>query len=114
MEIGLRSAVGFKEGMMVSDLRQNTSINFINTLRENNLIEINHRGQIKLTDKGKIASKMGVDNYLRLEKVEREFLNDELESMKLENRGLLMIFGGMLISLVLIIGFWALQLETII
>ena len=113
MEIGLRSMVNFEEGMMVSELRHNTSINFINTLRENNLIEINHRGKIKLTDKGKIASKMGIDNYLRLERVEKEFLNEEIESMKLENRGLLMIFGGMLISLVLIIGFWALQLESI-
>lgn len=112
MEIGLRSVINFEEGMMVSDLRQNTSINFINTLRENSLIDITPRGQIKLTEKGKIASKMGIDKYLRLEKVEKEFLNEELENMKLENRGLLMIFGGMLISLVLIIGFWALQLEA--
>lgn len=113
MEIGLRSVIDFQEGMMVSDLRQSTSINFINTLRENKLIEINHRGQIKLTDKGKIASKMGIDKYLRLKNVEKEFLNEEIENMKLENRGLLMIFGGMLISLVLIIGFWALQLEAL-
>lgn len=114
MDLGLRSVISFEEGMRVSDLRQNTSINFINTLRENNLIDITSRGQIKLTEKGKIASKMGVDKYLRLEKVEKEFLNDEIESMKLENRGLLMIFGGMIISLVLIIGFWALQLESVL
>lgn len=111
MESSIKAVANFQEGMMVSELRQNTSVNFINTLRENDLIEITKRGEIRLTPKGKIASRLGVDNYLKMEKVEKEFFNEEINSIKVENRGLLMIFGGMFISLILIIGFWALQLK---
>ncbi|MCH4821867.1 hypothetical protein ML462_01665 [Gramella lutea] len=101
----------FREGMMVSELRQNTSINFINTLRQNELITINRRGEIRLTPKGKIASKLGVKNYLRLENIERQMLEEEIQNIKVENRGLFMVFGGMFISLILIIGFWVLELK---
>lgn len=106
-----RIAAGFREGMMVSELRQNTSINFINTLRENELITINRRGELRLTPKGRIASRLGVKNYLRLEQTEKRFFDEEIQSIKVENRGLLMIFGGMFISLILIIGFWVLELK---
>ncbi|GAA4314693.1 hypothetical protein GCM10023115_28040 [Pontixanthobacter gangjinensis] len=111
METQPNNAVEFREGMMVSELRQNTSISFINTLREKELIVLNHRGEVRLTQKGKIASKLGVKNYLRLEETERQFFDDEIQNMKIENRGLVMIFGGMFISLILIIGFWALELK---
>lgn len=110
METQMKSAE-FREGMMVSELRQNTSINFINTLRQNELITINRRGEIRLTPKGKIASKLGVKNYLRLENVERQVLEEEIQNIKVENRGLFMVFGGMFISLILIIGFWVLELK---
>jgi len=113
METVVRKQAGFKEGMMVSDLREMTSIGFINTLRENELIEIARTGKIRLTPKGKIASKLGVDNYLKMEKIEKEFFNEEIHNMKVENRGLLMIFGGMFISLLLIIGFWVIELNTL-
>ena len=103
----------FREGMMVSELRQNTSINFINTLREYDLIKINRRGEIKLTPKGKVASKLGVNNYLKMEQAERQVLDEEFQSLKVESRGLFMIFGGMFISLILIIGFWVLELKAI-
>ena len=53
METQARQAAGFHEGMMVSELRQNTSVNFINTLRENELITITRKGEIRLTPKGK-------------------------------------------------------------
>ncbi len=111
METAVRNVVDFNDGMMVSELRQNTSINFINTLRENELIKINRKGQIHLTPKGKIASKLGVANYLKMEKVEMQFIEKELYSSRIEQRGLVMIFGGMFISLVLIIGFWVLELK---
>lgn len=111
METLAKNATGFHEGMMVSELRQNTSINFINTLRENELITITRKGEIRLTPKGKIASRLGVNNYLKLELAERQFLDDEIQSIKIENRGLTMIFGGMFISLILIIGFWVLELK---
>ena len=113
METQARQAAGFHEGMMVSELRQNTSVNFINTLRETELITITRKGEIRLTPKGKVASKLGVDNYLKLERTEKQFLDDEIQSIKFENRGLLMIFGGMFISLILIIGFWVLELKSI-
>lgn len=106
----LNSSVNFREGMKVSELRQNTSINFINSLRENDLIKINMKGQIVLTSRGKIASQLGVENYLKMEKVEKEFLDEVVHDMKIESRGLVMIFGGMLISLLLIIGFWVIEL----
>lgn len=112
METLVKKQAGFKEGMMVSELREITSIKFINTLRENELIDISRTGKIHLTAKGKIASKLGVDNYLKMEKIEKEFFNEEINNMKVENRGLLMIFGGMFISLLLIIGFWAIQLKA--
>ena len=113
METLVRKQAAFKEGMMVSDLREMTSIGFINTLRENELIDIAETGKIRLTSKGKIASKFGVDNYLKMEQVEKEFFNDEILNMKVENRGLLMIFGGMFISLLLIIGFWVIELKIL-
>lgn len=113
MDTQAHNAAGFHEGMMVSDLRQNTSINFINTLRENELITISRRGEIRLTPKGKIASKLGVKNYLRLEHTEKQLFEEEIQSIKVESRGLLMIFGGMFISLLLIIGFWVIELKAI-
>lgn len=111
METLARATAQFSEGMMVSDLREMTSIGFINTLRENELIRITKAGQIRLTEKGKIASKLGVKNYLRLEKAEKQYLEEELQSVRVENRGLFMIFGGMFLSLIFIIGFWMLQLK---
>ena len=111
METQPSNAVEFREGMMVSELRQNTSIGFINTLRENELIVLNRRGEVRLTEKGKIASKLGVKNYLQMEEAERKFLDEEIQNIKIENRGLVMIFGGMFISLILIIGFWAMELQ---
>lgn len=111
METLERATAQFSEGMMVSDLREMTSIGFINTLRENELIRITNAGQIRLTEKGRIASKLGVKNYLRLETAEKQFLEEELQNVRVENRGLFMIFGGMFVSLVLIIGFWILQLK---
>ncbi len=111
METLARATAQFSEGMMVSDLREMTSIGFINTLRENELIRITNAGQIRLTDKGKIASRLGVKNYLSLEKREKQYLEEELQNVRNENRGLFMIFGGMLISLLFIIGFWILQLK---
>ena len=113
MDTQAHNAAGFHEGMMVSDLRQNTSINFINTLRENELITISRRGEIRLTPKGKIASKLGVKNYLRLDNTEKQLFEEEIQSIKVESRGLLMIFGGMFISLLLIIGFWVIELKAI-
>lgn len=112
METAVKNGVEFNEGMYVSELRENTSIKFINILRENQLIRINRKGQISLTQKGKIASKLGVGNYLRMEKVEKQFLEEELNKFKVENRGLAMIFGGMVISLLLIIGFWIMELKS--
>ncbi len=111
METLAKTTAQFKEGMKVSDLREMTSIGFINTLRENQLIRITRSGQIRLTDKGRIASKLGVKNYLRLEKAEKQYLEEEILSVRVENRGLIMIFGGMFLSLLFIIGFWMLQLK---
>lgn len=113
MEIVERTQAEFEEGMMVSDLREKTSVKFINTLQENELITFTTSGKIRLTDKGKIASKLGVGNYLRLEKVEKQFLEEEIQNIRIENRGLFMIFGGMVLSLLLIIGFWIIELGSI-
>ncbi len=113
MDTVVRKGADFKEGMMITDLREKTSIGFINTLRENELITITRSGEIRLTSKGKIASQLGVNNYLRLEKTEKQFLEDEIQSIRIENRGLFMIFGGMFLSLILIIAFWAIQLKAI-
>lgn len=113
METVASASTMFRDGMMVSDLRQQTSIEFISTLRENELIRITRTGQIRLTDKGKIASRLGVKNFLKLEKAEKQFLEEEIQSIKVENRGLMMIFGGMFISLLLIIGFWVIELKGI-
>ena len=113
MDSILRTSGKFREGMQVSELRQNTSINFINSLRENKLIDITNCGVVRLTSKGKIASKLGVDNYLKMEKAEKDFLEEEIYNTKVQSRGLLMIFGGMFISLLLIIGFWIIELKVI-
>ena len=88
METLERATAQFSEGMMVSDLREMTSIGFINTLRENELIRITNAGQIRLTEKGRIASKLGVKNYLRLETAEKvnEGLSSEQREQKLARR----------------------------
>ncbi|TRO64148.1 hypothetical protein [Christiangramia sabulilitoris] len=113
MEIAERKDMAFNDGMKVSDLREMTSIKFINTLRENNLIRITRTGKIQLTERGKVASKLGIHNFLRLEKAESKYLEVELDKMKIEHRGLTMIFGGMVISLLLIIGFWIIELKVL-
>ncbi len=99
------------EGMMVSELRRDTSVNYINTLREKELITINRRGELRLTSKGKIANRIGVQHYLHLDENEKKFIEQEIDSIRVENRGLMLIFSGMFISLVLIIGFWMFQLK---
>ncbi|WP_026914241.1 hypothetical protein [Christiangramia portivictoriae] len=102
-----------KDGIMATDLRQSTSINFINTLRNKQLIYFDHKGRVYLTNKGKIANKLGFQRYLKLERDQQELLEQELETIQVENRGLLMIFSGMIISLLLIIAFWVLELQSI-
>lgn len=109
----VNSLSNFQEGMMVNDLRQSTSVDFINTLRDRKLININHRGQVFLTRKGKLANKFGFQRYFRLEKDQQELFEQELQTIQVENRGLLMIFSGMIISLLLIIAFWVLELQAL-
>ncbi len=111
MEKTLENSQYIDEGMKVSALIQTTSVNYINKLMENDLITINSKGEILLTPKGKIANRIGVHHYLHLDENERNFLDQEITSLRVENRGLMLIFSGMFISLVLIIAFWALELQ---
>ncbi|CAL65253.1 hypothetical protein [Christiangramia forsetii] len=113
METIANTVVEFREGMKVADLRQNTSIKFINTLREYDLITLTVNGKIRLTPKGKIATKLGISNYLRLEKTEKLYVKEEMDNLKVENGGLKMIFGGMFLSLLFIIGFWIVELKLL-
>ncbi|WP_298246201.1 hypothetical protein [uncultured Christiangramia sp.] len=102
-----------QDGTMATDLRQSTSIDFINTLRDKKLIYINDRGQVYLTNKGKLANRLGFQRYFKMEKEQQELFEQELETIQVENRGLLMIFSGMIISLLLIIAFWIIELQTL-
>lgn len=93
----------------MSDLIKKTSIKFINGLRENGLICINRNGKIKLTARGKVARKMGLYNYLNMDEQERDFLKKDVSEMESENVGLMMVFGGLLLSFLVLIGYWFTQ-----
>ena len=95
-----------KDGMFVSDLRKRSCVKFINELRENQLILITRKGKIKLTTRGKIARNMGLSNYLKLDKSEKDFLCRETSELRSENVGLMMVFGGLLLSFVFVVGYW--------
>ncbi|WP_240096619.1 hypothetical protein [Christiangramia crocea] len=95
-----------KDGMLVADLRKESCVKFINELRENELIIIDRKGRIRLTAKGRIAMDMGLTNYLNLDKLEREFLTRGVSEIRSENRGLMMVFGGLLLSFVFFLGYW--------
>lgn len=96
--------------MPVSDLIKRTSIKFINGLRENGLICINRKGKVKLTPKGKVARKMGLSNYMNLEEKERDFLNQDLSQVETENAGFMMVLGGLLLSFLVLVGYWFLYI----
>ena len=98
-----------KDGMFVAELRKRSCVKFINELRENQLILITRKGKIKLTPKGKIARNMGLSNYLKLDKTEKEFLTRETSELKSENVGLMMVFGGLLLSFFFVMGYWFLD-----
>ena len=73
-----------QDGTMATDLRQSTSIDFINTLRDKRLIYINNRGQVYLTNKGKLANWLGFQRYFKLEKEQQELFEQELETIQVE------------------------------
>lgn len=101
---------GCQDGVPVSDLIKKTSIKFTNGLRENGLICINPSGKIKLTSRGKVARRMGLSNYLNLNEQERNFLNKDVSEMESENIGLMVVFGSLLLSLLVIVGYWYLHI----
>ncbi|WP_159039913.1 hypothetical protein [Christiangramia fulva] len=107
-----RGSLSLMDGMSLDQLKKETSTSFINTLRENDLIVVSRNSEVYLTDRGQLARKMGIENFMNLENAEKELLSQELRRLRIENRGLLMVFIGLMISLVFIISFWALHLEV--
>lgn len=108
----LEGSLSLVDGIDLMELQKETSVSFVNTLKENGLIFITRQKEVYLTDKGRVARKMGYDNFLRLENTEQELLTQELKSLRAENRGLIMVFIGLLLSLVFIISFWAFHWEV--
>lgn len=97
------------DGMPAADLRRNSCIKFINQLRESELIIINRQGRIRLTRKGRIARNIGLSQYLDLSEGEKEFFTREIEEIQTENTGLMMVFGGLVLCCMAILGFWFLN-----
>ncbi|MUP44428.1 hypothetical protein E0K83_01545 [Gramella sp. BOM4] len=87
-----------QDGMPVSDLIKKSSIKYISGLRQNGLILINKKGKLRLTSRGKLAKKMGLSAYMNLSEGEREFLSRDKTELNSENKGLVMVFGGLLLS----------------
>ncbi|MCM8568922.1 hypothetical protein NE848_06005 [Gramella jeungdoensis] len=101
-----------RDGMLVADVRKRSSVNFINELRENELIVINRKGKIRLTSKGKVARNMGLSNYLEMDELERELLTREVSEIRSENKGLIMVLGGLLISFIFFLGYWFVNFQN--
>ncbi|TBW30264.1 hypothetical protein [Gramella sp. KN1008] len=97
------------DGVPVAEVRRRSSVKFINELRENQLILITSRGTIRLTTKGKIAMRMGLSNYLSLDDLEKELLTREVAEIRSENRGLMVVLGGLVLSCLFLMGYWFLQ-----
>lgn len=91
--------------MPVSDLIKKSSIKFISGLRENNLILITKKGNLRLTRKGKAARKLGLSRFLELTDSEKEQLGRENFEINSERLGLLMFLSALLLSFVCIIGY---------
>lgn len=95
-----------QDGMPVSDLIKKSSIKYITGLRQNGLILITRKGKLRLTSKGRLAKKMGLSTYLNLSDSEREFLNRETSEIKSENFSLMVVFAGLILSFVVMLGYW--------
>lgn len=92
--------------MPVSDLIKKSSIKYINGLRENDLILITKKGNLRLTKKGKVARKVGLSSFLNLSETEKELLTRKNSEIRSENMGFKMVLGGLVLSFVYILGYW--------
>lgn len=108
----VEDSLSLVEGVGLVELQKGTSMSYVNSLKENGLIFITRQREVYLTDKGRLAKKMGIEKYLLLEDSEKELLTCEMRTLRAENRGLLIIFMGLLLSLLFIISFWAFHWEV--
>lgn len=107
----LESSLSLVDGIDLHELQGETSQSFVKSLKDNGLIFITRQKEVYLTERGRVARKMGFENFLNLENTEQELLTHEMKSLRAENRGLIMIFLGLLLSLVFIVSFWAFHWE---
>ncbi len=107
----MNGSLSMVEGISLSELQKETSTAFVNSLRANGLIYITKHKEVYLTDQGRIARKIGLENFLRLELSERKLLATKMKNLRIEKRGLNFILLGLLFSLLFIISFWTFHWE---
>lgn len=108
----VEDSLSLVDGVGLVELQKGTSMSYVNSLKENGLIFITRQNEVYLTDRGRLARKIGVDKYLLLQETEKQLLTSEMKDLRAENRGLLIIFMGLLLSLLFIISFWTFHWEV--
>ncbi|MDT0676618.1 hypothetical protein [Autumnicola musiva] len=75
-----------KDGIGYTEVIRNSSKEYWDKLIKNNLVKIDALGKVYLTDKGKVARLMGIEEYLRAEKLEKEMTEYSLKKLKFQNK----------------------------
>lgn len=90
----------FREGMRVSDILRRSSFTQFEKLRKFNLIWINGANRAYLTERGRVAKKIGLKKYLELEEFEKEL--SSIDPQDFQNRKILLIILMITIFFVMI------------
>lgn len=68
-----------RDGMKVTEILRDSSLTYIEKLKNYNLVYIDQADRVYLTDKGELAKKMGLEKFLELEKLEKELTKNPMK-----------------------------------
>lgn len=68
-----------RDGMNVTEILRDSSLTYIEKLKNYNLVYIDKRDKVYLTDKGELAKKIGLEKYIELEKLEKELIKNPMK-----------------------------------
>lgn len=77
-----------RDGMYITEILRDSSLAYLEKLRNYGLIVIDPYNKVYLTDKGRVAKKMGLKKFIELEKLEKDLEKNNPTSNSLFNRWL--------------------------
>lgn len=94
-----------KDGTTTSTIVRNSSLFYLNKLKQYNLVSIDNNEKVYLTEKGHLAKKIGLNKFIELEKLEKELVNVEPGELASNKKGYLIIMFCLQIFLLLIVAY---------